>query len=286
VLAPGDLVAGMYRVKRLLGQGGMGQVWEGFDELLCRKVAIKSSWPGFGSGCLVQEGQALAALHSLVVPDVYLLAHHGSTIVLVMERVPGRTLERVLEEHQQRKERIPLEVALGILGGLAAALDVIHAAGIAHHDLKPANIMLAPRGRVVLLDFGIFLPECAPPAQDLVGTPFYLPPEAILQTLVPGQAFLADLYSLGVLAFELLTLSPPFTGRNVIEILGKHVHGESPRLRDLRPDAPVALETLLLELMAKDPLERPAGAAMVLTRLQRISAELVSGRRGASGWSR
>jgi serine/threonine protein kinase len=271
LVKPGDVVDGTYRIKRLLGQGGMGQVWDAVDELLCRPVAIKAAWPKYGSSCLVQEGQALAALRHPVVPAVYGLAHHGPAMLLVMERLTGRTLERVIEERQDRQEMLSLEGALRILSGVAAALDAIHSAGICHRDLKPANIMLSPQGRVVLLDFGVFLPECAAAPRELIGTPYYIAPEAILEQVVPGQAYLSDLYSFGVMAYEVLTLKTPYTGRDLFEILNQHVHGEVPALRGLRPDAPPALEALVRDLMAKSPLDRPPGAAAVLSRLQRIS---------------
>jgi serine/threonine-protein kinase len=271
MVQPGDLVDGTYRVKRLLGQGGMGQVWDAVDEVLCRPVAIKAAWPKYGSSCLVQEGQALAALRHPVVPAIYGVSHHGPATVLVMERLTGRTLQSLIDEREKRREMLSLEGALRILSGLAAALDVIHSAGISHRDLKPANIMLAPQGRVVLLDFGVFLPECAPPPRELTGTPYYMAPEAILEQIMPGQAYLTDLYSFGVLAYEMLTLRPPYAGQSLLDILNQHVSGEVPSVRGLRPDAPAALDRLIEELMAKSPLDRPPGAAAVHSRLQRIS---------------
>jgi serine/threonine-protein kinase len=270
VLRPGDLVDGTYRIKRLLGQGGMGQVWEAVDELLCRPVALKTAWPRVGSTCLIQEGQALAALRHPVVPGVFGMVHHGPALALVMERLSGRTLERLLEEREQRREMLSLDEALRILGSLAAGLEVIHTAGISHRDLKPANIMLAPQGRVVLLDFGVFVPECAASPPEPIGTPYYIAPEAILEQVATGQAFLTDLYSFGVVAFEVLTLRTPYFGRTIVDLLNQHVYGEIPRLRGLRPDAPPALETLLLELMAKSPADRPPGATAVIAQLQRI----------------
>jgi serine/threonine-protein kinase len=265
-------VAESYRIKRLLGQGGMGQVWEADDEGLCRPVALKTASTQPGVASLKQEGQAQAALRHSVVPTVYALGRHGQVHYLAMELIKGQTLHQVIQRAIDQRQALPLETALDILGAISAALEVIHAAGIAHHDLKPDNIMMAPRGRLVFLDFGVFVAECArgAAAVELGGTPYYMAPEVINRTAVPGQGYLCDLYALGILAFELLLLRRPFPERDVRKLFQLQLTAPIPPVRAVRRDVPEALERLIMELAAKEPLERPASAAAVSGRLQQI----------------
>jgi serine/threonine-protein kinase len=271
-LGPGEVVASCYRIKKLLGKGGMGHVWEAEDEGLCRPVALKTTAKADAGASLRQEGQALAALKSPVVPGVYALGRDGRVFYLAMELIKGQTLNQVLQRAVDQHQALPLETVLELLGSIASALDIIHSAGIAHHDLKPDNIMLAPRGRLVFLDFGVFVAACArgSAAVDVGGTPYYMAPEVIARTAEPGQGYLCDLYALGILAFELLLLRRPFQDRDLRTLFHQHLTAPVPPVRTVRRDVPAALEELIMELLAKSPQERPASAAQVVGRLQQI----------------
>jgi serine/threonine-protein kinase len=268
---PGDLLGGMYRIKKRLGEGGMGQVWDAYDEALVRPVAIKAAWPHIGSAFLRQEGQALAALRHPSIPVVHSLASDQGVHFLVMERLQGRTLEQVLEEKARQNTPMGIEEALDILSALTEGLGVIHGAGISHRDIKPANIMLAPQGRVVFIDFGIFVPECATTTQlTTSGTPYYMAPEVILGDVASGYGYLADLYALGVLAYQLLALRLPFDGKSHVDIMFQHVNSPAPSLSSVRPDVPRSVEVLVDGLLAKSPMERPNSAQAVLAQVAQI----------------
>lgn len=140
-----------------------------------------------------------------------------------MERIFGESLETYLARFRARGDLVPLRDALEILIGIASGLSVVHAAGIAHRDVKPANVMLAPRDRVVLMDFGIFLPEIDQTKSTfLSGSPECIAPETIEDRIAPGDAFLVDVYAFGVVLFEVLTGRVPFQGDNVLRLIYLH----------------------------------------------------------------
>jgi serine/threonine-protein kinase len=160
-----------------------------------------------------------------------------------------------------------------VAGGLAA----VHDAGIAHGDVKPANVLLSSN-RVMLTDLGLVRIEADPDRlKDIVpGTPWYVAPELVLGTTQAGNAHLVDIYAFGVTAFEALALRPPYDAEHIVEIFALHVNASVPRVSDLRADVPDGLVRLIAECMAKDPHERPASMREVLFRLDAARSRLAA----------
>ena len=255
--AVGEMIGESYRIVSVLGRGGMGVVYEAEDILCRRKVAIKATaWAG-GEQLLRWEAQAAAAIRHPGLPTVHYLGTHHKVPYLVMERLHGVNLE----QHLAQTGRLDIVPALGILIPLAETLAALHDNGLAHRDIKPANIMLCPNGRVVLVDFGIMMPEVEVPAADLqapCGTPTYMAPEAIAGTIKTGQANLLDIYGFGVVAHEILTGEPPFPSDNFLVVLQQHLSIEPPRLSSVLEGTPVALDDIIFNCLAKDPIARPS----------------------------
>jgi serine/threonine protein kinase len=260
VFATGTLVGGVYEIRALLGAGRMGQVYEAHDRDLNRRVAIKVASLG-GRDALRREGQALAAVRHPCVAAVYALGVHEQIDFLVMERVYGMTLEAIIEQRRRRGEPLDLGEALDLLVSISESLAFVHAAGVVHRDVKPANVMVAPGGRVVLVDFGLMLPSVGDDDEPATsGTFEYMAPE--VRHGAAGEsgatdAHLLDLYALGVTAHQMLTGMLPDP-----EI----------SLAAARPDAPPSLVDLVGSLMAPAPEDRPDGAEAVRDQLCAIRA--------------
>ncbi len=272
-LAPGHVLSGNYEIRALLGQGSMGEVYEADDRLLGRVVAIKTPALDLppGSPSLLAEARALAAVHHPCVVEVHLVGWDGDLEYLVMERIYGTTLRVQMEQALRTGHRPPLDHALDQLTTLAEALAAVHRAGVSHRDVKPENVMLASGGRMVLMDFGLYAAESAIHRPSLVsGSPSYMAPEVITNQVAHGAGYKADLYALGVVAFELLTGKDPFTGGSITALLEQHLQTPAPRLRSIRPDVPAALDQLVADLLAKDPASRPDHAETVGWQLHAI----------------
>jgi serine/threonine protein kinase len=271
IFAVGEIVSDAYEIRGRLGEGGMGQVFEAHDRVLNRRVAIKAAWRHIDPSSIRNEAQALAALHHPSMVTVYAFGRHQGTEYVVMERIFGESLEAYLARHAARGAPLPLEEALSILIGIADGLVVVHAAGIAHRDVKPSNVMLAPGDRVVLMDFGIFQPEIDRSKKKLVtGSPQYIAPETIENTIASGAAFLVDVYAFGIVLFEVLTGRVPYDSDNVMKILHLHRTAPLPDLAALRADAPPRLSALARDLVAKDPRDRPTNMVAVRGELEAI----------------
>ena len=263
--ALGELVAGSYLLNEHLGRGGMGVVYGARDERLARSVALKVSLDPRWAQAVRAEALALAAVRHPGVVRVFASGEHRGQDYFVMERLVGRSLQERLDDTRRRGRRLSIEEALDVLIGLADALTATHATGVAHRDLKPGNVMLCG-ARVVLLDFGLVVAECAiGEDQGVAGSAEYMAPEVISQRVTPGGGALVDLYALGTIAFELVVGHTPFGGANLQRTLTDHLLTQAPRVE--RPDAPPALVDLIEELLAKDPGDRPSSAEAVLWQL-------------------
>ncbi len=271
----GELVSGTFEVRTLLGEGGMAQVYEAHDHVLDRRVALKASWPDPRLPPLRNEARALAAFRHPSLVTVHGVGEHRGVEYIVMERIYGVPLSEHLRNRRAAGVPFPVDEALGLLIELVEGLAVVHRAGVAHRDVKPGNVMLTPDRRIVLMDFGLVLPEYSVADQRLIaGSPPYMAPEALANAVAPGQGQLVDLYALGVVAFEVLAGKRPYAEtelRALFQVLGA---SSVPDLREVRPDVPEALAHLVSEMLARDPHERPPSAEAIAWRLGGVAARL------------
>jgi eukaryotic-like serine/threonine-protein kinase len=266
---------GEYLVRRLLGEGGMGKVYEAEERLSGRRVALKVLRPELGRSeearrMFRSEMTILAHLdHPNVVRCLSCVEVDGE-LVMALELLEGRTLrERLLEEG-----RLPWQEAVEIAVQVAAALGAAHAQEppIVHRDLKPENVMLLPEGRVKVMDFGIakVLQAMRKTSTHSVGTLQYMSPEQIDAAAVDARS---DLYALGLILYEMLAGRPPFESASPRELLNLQCTAPAPPLPDeARAGLPRGIERLLSALLEKSPADRPAGAGEVLAALEPLSA--------------
>ncbi|GAB4213255.1 MAG: hypothetical protein OHK0013_36990 [Sandaracinaceae bacterium] len=284
-LSTGTTIAGRYRVERLLGSGGMGSVYEATQLAIGRRVAIKVLRPDVADDPFIEarfqrEARAAASVHH---PNVVVVHEFGrgddGTLFLAMELLHGDSLlVRLRRTAKEGRGAIPPREAVRIAAEIASALEAAHAAGVVHRDLKPDNVTLLANGGLKVLDFGIARilqndredtsedRAQLTDAQQVLGTPRYISPEAVARLPVGPSA---DLYALGCILFEMLTGRPVFLDKEPVILMGQHLRDTPPRLRDVVPDleAPVELEALVEELLKKLPTERPASATVVRERL-------------------
>jgi serine/threonine-protein kinase len=267
LLEIGAVLSETFEIRAFLGEGGMGQVYDGLDLALNRRVAVKVAWPHVTTS-IRDEARALAALHDPGTATVYNFGKHDDFVYVVMELINGVSLQARLAGLRASATLMDVDEAVAILARIADGLAAVHRAGIAHRDVKPANIMLAPGDRVVLMDFGIFQPVYEESgARSLAGSPSYMAPELFKDSVLPGELFLVDVYAFGVVAFELLAGQTPFFG-NVMRLMNSHLHESVPDLETLRPDAPPHLRALVRELLAKQPEDRPQAMEAVAWRIR------------------
>ena len=271
IFATGELLDGVYEIMQLLGRGGMGQVFEAHDHLLNRRVAIKAAWPNPLCPPLRNEARALAAFQHPSLVSVHTLGEHRGIDYLVMERVYGVSLTQHASTRWGGGQIFtPTEVVQIVLPA-AEGLSVVHRAGLVHRDIKPDNIMLTPAHRVVLMDFGLVLPEFDVSGQQRVaGSPPYMAPEALLNTAEPGNGHLVDIFGLGVVAYELLTGSRPYGGGTIREVIAAHERGRPTPLAEARRDCPLALCEGVHEMLSPNPQLRVQSAEAAAWQLRGV----------------
>ena len=275
LFSPGDVVGDLYRIRTLLGAGGMGEVYEAVDRTLGRRVALKIAHPDIDPDYLLREGRALAAIRHPGVVTVHAMGHHHGTPFLVLEHIQGLSLDCMIEDRVERGEVLPVLEAIDLLLSIADALAVVHQAGLAHRDVKPANVMLAPGGRVVLMDFGLVVPHADRIGNRIVaGSLPYMAPEALTGDVADGAASLVDVYAMGILAHELLTGTAPFQGRHPYEVYRTKMQTPTPLVRTVRADVPEGLGDSIARMMDNDAHERPTGAEEVLWELRSLRRQI------------
>jgi serine/threonine protein kinase len=247
-----------YRIGELLGEGGIGRVHAAYDTVLSREVAIKSLHPArVGVPGFVERFRAeatnLARLNHPNVTTVYDLLEKGCSLYIVMERVHGSTLEHTL---RQCKAGLGIAKSLAIFAQVADGLAYAHSKGIIHRDIKPANIMIAPSGLVKIMDFGIArLRDSDHMTKDgqIIGTLAYMAPEQLRGEPADERS---DLYSLGMVLYEMLTGSPPFAAASERELYQAQLRSKPRPLRDLLPDTDPRIDAALMRALAKKPNQR------------------------------
>ena len=254
------LVEGKYKVERMLGKGGMGAVFLAHDLTLEREVAIKVLPPDISMDEHIvkrfqQEAKTSAKLdHTNIIP-IYRVESDGGLNYFVMKYIAGTSLEDVLD--QKQPPPLTIEYIQRVLWEAACALGHAHQRGVVHRDVKPANIMFDHDGRVMLTDFGISKALQAATGFTgtgmIIGTPHYMAPEQAKGATVDGRA---DQYSLGVVAYRMITHELPYTGDSVHTILYKHIFEEIPSARAKRGDAPEFLTRAISRALSKEPAQR------------------------------
>lgn len=277
---------GNYQIQALLGSGGMASVYQALDQRLGRLVALKvlspatAAQPGFVAR-FQQEARLIASLRHPNIVQIYDLGEQDGHWYMVQELLPGPTLAEQLRAAVAQHLTIPREQVLDIVRQLAAALDVAHAAGVIHRDVKPGNAIWNGGGKLVLTDFGIAkniqLPTDHTQTGMVIGTPSYLSPEQA-QGQPPTAS--SDIYSLGVVLYQLIAGQVPFSNSSPLGAVYGHLQEAPPPLRPLRPDLPFAVEWVVLQALSKDPAARfrSAGAlAKALDQAWRPGAQPLAG---------
>lgn len=272
----GQVVDGHFEILSLIGAGGMAQVWEAKDLDLERRVALKAAMPRPNVPPLRKEAQALAAFRHSSLVTVHAIGHHEGIDFIVMERIFGVSLAAKLRERKASDRPLALQDALRYLTAIADGLAVVHRAGLAHRDVKPENVMLTPDGRIVLMDFGLVVPEYDSALRGMVaGSPPYMAPETLRDQVAKGGGPLVDIYAFGATCFELLTFTTPYAEADSLNhLFAMHLDARIPSARDHRPDVPEELDVLIQEMLAKEPTERPQSAQGVAWQLQGIATRL------------
>ncbi|GAB2823027.1 hypothetical protein GCM10022221_21340 [Actinocorallia aurea] len=261
----GLVLSGRFALVRKIGQGGMGAVWEGRDERLNRRVAIKTlavSPTPDAARRLRAEAEIGANLSHPGITVVHDFGEYEQTLYVVMEYLEGHDLGEELASGALTRGR-----ALWVAGELLGALGAAHAQGVVHRDVKPANVMLLDNGGLKILDFGISRFADATMTGSIMGTPGYMAPE---QFDGRGVDHRCDLYSFGILLYEMFTGALPFRCSTLPEFMHAHLARAPEPPRGLAPDLPEALERLILDLLAKSPAARPATAEEALARLEEV----------------
>ncbi|MBX3258762.1 MAG: protein kinase [Labilithrix sp.] len=255
IFANGTLLQGVYEIRGVVGEGAMGQVFVAQDTLLERRVAIKAHWPDTLLS-IRHEARALAPIRHPSVVTVHALGKHDGVEFTVMEYVAGSPWSHHLARMREAGEPAPALETLDILERVADGLEAVHGAGIAHGDVKPANVLLAPN-RVMLTDLGLVRVEGRPHGlRAVAGTPTYLAPEVVSGEVAVGFAHLVDVYAFGVMAYEALAGRPPYEAEHSVILFSMHMEDPVPKLADV-VDVPVRLSELVASAMAKDPHDRP-----------------------------
>ena len=271
----GSVIDDRYRVDELIARGGMATVYRALDLRLGRTVAIKilapafTADPGFVDRFTLEARSAAALTH----PNVVAVHDQGVSNgfpYLIMEYVPGRTIRQLLTTNGSMTSAHALEIMKAVLAGLSAA----HEAGFVHRDIKPENVLITDTGLIKVTDFGLARVIDDTPVSDstgavLLGTMAYLSPEQVQQRTIDQRS---DVYSAGILLFEMLTGRVPFTGNSPLEVAYMHVNQDVPAPSTIAHDVPPAVDHLVLAATRRNPNDRFANAHVFLDAVNRASS--------------
>jgi serine/threonine protein kinase len=274
-----------YKITQILGEGGMGAVFKAEDVTLQRNVAVKVMHPHFARQPdfrerFLQEARTAARMDHPGIVQVYDFGQHQEVLYIIMEFIPGENLQSMLNALKAQQQWIKLDEAVALLRQIALALHYAHQQQVLHRDIKPANIMLKPGTdedlpyRPVITDLGLArLLDGARITQEGIsmGTPVYMSPEQASGASTDARS---DVYSLGILLFELVVGHPPFPIKNLSDALRYHLTEPPPPPRSLRPDLPEDLEQAILYALRKKPEERLPDAGKLADALQKIAPQL------------
>lgn len=262
-----------YELGEIVGQGGFGRVYSGRHRRLDRRVAIKVIRPDLaGATAFVdrfrREGIALARLRHPAVVPIFEIGERDGLIFYAMPFIEGPTLAAKLDQ----RGPLPPKVAHRIFSELCEAVQATHRAGILHRDIKPANVILeGPHEKVLLTDFGIARVSGERELTEngvMIGTPTYMAPEQMGNGLADERA---DIYSLGVVAYHLLTGRPPFQGNSPTEVMVMHATMAPRPIRSINPSVPMALADAVERCLEKNPADRFESVLELWEQIQRVT---------------
>ena len=269
---------GKYEIRAIAGRGNMGVVYFGYDPFADRDVAIKVCSVGnemsisnnLARKMFFNEAHTAGALDHPNILKVFDGGDEKGDPYIVMEHVEGT---RTLKSHCEPENLLPIKTVVELIYKCAKALDYAHRRGVIHRDIKPTNIMLTPEEDVKIGDFGIAQRSHSDTTQvmGMIGSPRYLSPEQAREDTITNQS---DLFSLGVVLFELLCGRPPFVAQGFSRLINKILHEEPPLLRELRVDVPPALEEIVQRALQKDPEHRYKSGRELASDLARVFGDL------------
>lgn len=257
------ILARRYELQELIGGGGMADVYKAHDKLLDRAVAVKILHQQYANDAefvekFRREATAAAKLAHPNIVNIYDVGEEGGSQYIVMEYVSGPTLKEVI---QQKGRLAPIE-AVRIAKEIASALESAHRNNLVHCDIKPHNILVMPDGRIKVTDFGIARAVSASTmtySGSVMGSVHYFSPEQAKGTVITTKS---DVYSLGVVMYEMLTGTLPFNGETSVSIALKHLQEEPVPIRQIDPSIPPVLEAIVQKAMSKDPADRPSSTEL------------------------
>lgn len=260
-----QILAERYELIERIGDGGMAAVYRAHDQLLDRYVAVKILHPQFANDeefivRFKKEAQGAAKLSHVNIVNIYDVGEWEGKHFIVMEYVEGETLKNKI----QREGQLSIRDVLDISGQICEALEHAHSHNLIHCDIKPHNILLKPNGQVKVADFGIARAASSSTmtySGNVVGSVHYISPEQAQGNAITPKS---DIYSLGVVIYEMLTGQVPFKGENVVSIALKHLQEMPAPIHELRPDVPPVVEAIVLKAMEKDPAKRFSSTQMIL----------------------
>ncbi|GAB4574420.1 MAG: hypothetical protein Kow0077_20920 [Anaerolineae bacterium] len=256
-----------YRIDALLGKGNMARIYLATDVRLGRQAAIKIISHTHQDDEMYimrfrREARAIAQLNHPHIVQLYRYGEAEDLLYMAMQYIEGASLSVVLRSYHQDGQYIEPHEALRIIREVCSALDYAHQKGVIHRDVKPANIMLDITARAILTDFGLALIQADGTRGGVLGTPHYLAPEQARSSANATPQ--SDLYSVGVIMYELFTGQRPFDAKKPVEVAMMHITQPPPSPRQIRPEISPELEAVILKAMAKRPEQRfQSGAELV-----------------------
>jgi eukaryotic-like serine/threonine-protein kinase len=253
----GKRISGRYKIMDMIGGGGMANVYLAHDMILDRDVAVKMLRLDFANDDefirrFHREAQSATSLAHPNIVSIYDVGEEDGLYYIVMEYVDGQTLKQYIQQHAP----VPVDEALEIMQQLTSAISHAHHNHIVHRDIKPHNILIDPNGTVKITDFGIAMALSATSitqTNSVLGSVHYLSPEQARGGMANKKS---DIYSIGIVMFELLTGRLPFSGESAVSIALKHLQSETPSLKRWNPQIPQSVENIVLKATAKDPFHR------------------------------
>ena len=257
MLSKGQKINNRYEIVKSIGEGGMANVYLANDKILDRKVAVKVLRGDLSSDDrfirrFQREALSVSNLSHPNIVEVYDVGEEDGEYYIVMEYIEGKTLKQLLK----KRESLTLTEVIDIMTQLTDGIAHAHESYIIHRDIKPQNIMIQDDGRIKITDFGIAMALNATQltqTNSVMGSVHYLPPE---QASGKGATVKSDIYSMGILMYELLTGTVPFKGDNAVEIALKHMKDKIPSIRKQDPSIPQSVENILMKATAKNPRNR------------------------------